>query len=160
MKEVVNKIVQWHIDRNLIEGATDEGQFKKLMSEFGEYSDNLAKDRCVKDDIGDMGVVVINIAARNNLIPLLLSNSLKVYSPSYHQLHYSIHELGYYIECESEEHYLTTLKETIVDLWESLCATANNHGVTMQTCLEYAYNDIKDRKGKMINGTYIKEQDL
>lgn len=27
-------------------------------------------------------------------------------------------------------------------------------------CLEYAYNEIKNRKGSMINGTYVKSEDL
>jgi NTP pyrophosphatase (non-canonical NTP hydrolase) len=27
-------------------------------------------------------------------------------------------------------------------------------------CLEIAYNEIKDRKGKLVNGTFVKEQDL
>ena len=27
-------------------------------------------------------------------------------------------------------------------------------------CLDYAYNEIKDRKGKLINGTFVKESDL
>lgn len=27
-------------------------------------------------------------------------------------------------------------------------------------CLEYAYNEIKNRKGSMINGTYVKIEDL
>lgn len=160
MQEIVNKIVQWHIDRNLIEGATDEGQFKKLMSEFGEYSDNLAKDRCVKDDIGDIGVVLINIAARNNLVPYIIASKTNFVGVSYHELHYCLHEIGYYMHCENGVHYVDTLKQTISNAWNALCRTANNHGCTMQSCLEHAYDDIKDRKGKMINGTFIKEDDL
>jgi hypothetical protein len=30
----------------------------------------------------------------------------------------------------------------------------------MEECLETAYNDIKDRKGKMIDGVFVKEADL
>jgi hypothetical protein len=30
----------------------------------------------------------------------------------------------------------------------------------MEECLEVAYNDIKDRKGKMIDGVFVKESDL
>ena len=91
MEELVKKIAQWHHDRNLIKGATDKDQFCKLIQEAGELSDNICKGKDVSDDIGDMIVVLINIAERNNL----------------------------------------TLKE----------------------CLEKAWDDIKDRKGKMIDGT-------
>jgi len=34
------------------------------------------------------------------------------------------------------------------------------NGLTMEECLEVAYNDIKDRKGKMIDGVFVKEADL
>ena len=30
-------------------------------------------------------------------------------------------------------------------------------GTSIETCIEYAYNEIKDRKGKMANGTYVKD---
>ncbi len=97
MEELVKKVAQWHHDRNLIEGATDKDQFCKLIQEAGELSDNICKGKDMSDDIGDMIVVLINIAERNNL----------------------------------------TLKE----------------------CLEKAWNDIKDRKGKMVDGIFIKEGD-
>ena len=97
MEELVKKVAQWHRDRNLIEGATDKDQFCKLIQEAGELSDNICKGKDMSDDIGDMIVVLINIAERNNL----------------------------------------TLKE----------------------CLEKAWDDIKDRKGKMVDGIFIKEGD-
>ena len=97
MEKLVRKVAQWHHDRNLIEGATDKDQFCKLIQEAGELSDNICKGKDMSDDIGDMIVVLINIAERNNL----------------------------------------TLKE----------------------CLEKAWDDIKDRKGKMVDGIFIKEGD-
>ena len=98
MEELVEKIAQWHRDRNLIDVSTDKDQYMKLIQEAGELSDNICKGRPIKDDIGDMMVVLINIATRNNL--------------------------------------------------------------TITECLEEAYNDIKDRKGRMINGVFVKEADL
>ena len=160
MKSVVQKIIQWHHDRNIVEGATDEGQFKKLMSEFGEYSDNLAKGRCVKDDIGDMGVVLLNIAERNDCVSLMINNGLTVFSSTYSQLLYSLNDISYYMEVESSEHYKETIKENLIYTWESLVRTAADSGTTLEECLEVAYDDIKDRKGKLINGTFVKESDL
>lgn len=90
-------IAQWHRDRNLIEGSTDKDQYLKLIQEAGELSDSLCKEKDIRDDIGDMMVVLINIMVRNNL--------------------------------------------------------------TMKECLAVAYNDIKDRKGKMIDGIFVKEGD-
>ncbi len=91
------KIKKWHHDRNLIDGSDDKSQFAKLIQEAGELSDNICKGRDVRDDIGDMIVVLLNIAERNK--------------------------------------------------------------VTLTECLMVAYNDIKDRKGQMIDGVFVKESD-
>jgi NTP pyrophosphatase (non-canonical NTP hydrolase) len=91
-------IRQWHRDRNLIEGSTDKDQFAKLIQECGELSDNMCKGKDMKDDIGDIMVVLINIIERN--------------------------------------------------------------GYTLLECLDQAWSDIKDRKGKMIDGIFVKESDL
>jgi len=88
----------WHRDRNLIDGSTDKDQFCKLIQECGELSDNMCKGRDMKDDIGDIMVVLINIMERN--------------------------------------------------------------GYSMMDCLETAWIDIKDRKGKMVDGIFVKEADL
>jgi NTP pyrophosphatase (non-canonical NTP hydrolase) len=94
----ISKVSQWHRDRNLIEGSTDKDQVLKLTQELGELSDSVCKGEDIRDDIGDMLVVMINIIERNNL--------------------------------------------TITD------------------CLEKAWNDIKDRKGKMVDGIFVKEENL
>ena len=90
-------IGQWHRDRNLIDGRTDKDQYMKLIQEAGELSDSLCKGKDIRDDIGDIMVVLINIMVRNNL--------------------------------------------------------------SMKECLSTAYDDIKDRKGKMIDGIFVKEGD-
>ena len=94
----IDNVVQWHHDRNLIEGSTDKDQTLKLLQELGELSDSVCKGRDIKDDIGDMLVVMLNITTRN--------------------------------------------------------------GVTLSECLARAWDDIKDRKGKMVDGIFVKEADL
>jgi len=73
-------------------------QFVKLIEEAGELAADIARDNDARDSIGDMLVVLINIAERN--------------------------------------------------------------GHTLQECLEVAWDDIKDRRGKMIDGVFVKEGDL
>lgn len=160
LKESTGKIVTWHYNRNLIEGATDEGQFKKLMSEFGELSDNLASGKCIKDDIGDMGVVIINIAERNGMVGKLLSNSATFYSVTYIDLLNEMQILGDTIYNEAKNLYNLGIEECLVDSWESLKCFAKLNNYDFEDCLEHAYSDIKDRKGKMINGTFVKESRL
>ena len=67
MEELVKKVEQWHVDRNLIDGASDKDQVLKLIQEMGELSDNVCKGNDIRDDLGDMLVVMINIMKRNNI---------------------------------------------------------------------------------------------
>jgi uncharacterized protein YabN with tetrapyrrole methylase and pyrophosphatase domain len=74
MNKLIDKVIKWHQDRNL--------------------SNSVCKGKDIKDDLGDMMVVMINIMKRNNL--------------------------------------------------------------TMEECLSVAYEDIKNRKGKIIDGVFVK----
>jgi len=94
---LITRVVDWHHDRNLIEGSTDKDQTLKLLQELGELSDSVCKGKDISDDIGDMLVVMLNIVERN--------------------------------------------------------------GLNLTKCLERAWSDIKDRKGKMVDGIFVKEGD-
>ena len=37
---------------------------------------------------------------------------------------------------------------------------AERNGLTLEDCMQRAWEDIKDRKGKMIDGIFIKEGDM
>jgi NTP pyrophosphatase (non-canonical NTP hydrolase) len=41
-----------------------------------------------------------------------------------------------------------------------LTILAEQHGVKIESCIQMAYDEIKDRKGKMVNGVFVKESDL
>ena len=41
-----------------------------------------------------------------------------------------------------------------------LTILAAQHDVSIEDCIEHAWGQIKNRKGKMVNGVYIKESDL
>jgi len=98
LEKLVKNVVKWHLDRNLIDGSNNQAQFVKLMEEAGELAGNISRDKDVRDDIGDMIVVLINIAARE--------------------------------------------------------------GYSIEDCLEVAWDEIKDRKGRMIDGIFVKSTDL
>ncbi|MCD8798672.1 MazG-like family protein [Mammaliicoccus sciuri] len=52
------------------------------------------------------------------------------------------------------------LKDGIGDTIVTLIILAQQHEMTIEECLQYAYDEISQRKGKTINGTFIKESDL
>jgi NTP pyrophosphatase (non-canonical NTP hydrolase) len=41
-----------------------------------------------------------------------------------------------------------------------LTILAKQCGLNIEDCIELAWNEIKDRKGRMVDGIFIKEQDL
>ena len=98
MKDLITKVQQWAIDRNLVGGSNAKSQFHKLIQECGELSDSICKGKDASDDIGDIMVVLI-------------------------------------IMCQQL-------------------------GLDLTECLAVAYDDIKDRKGIMRDGVFIKEADL
>lgn len=51
-------------------------------------------------------------------------------------------------------------KDSLGDILVTLIILAQDLNLDLLDCLNEAYNVIKDRKGKVINGSYIKESDL
>lgn len=45
----------------------------------------------------------------------------------------------------------------IGDTLVTLIILANQHDTDLETCLQVAWDEIKDRKGKTVNGTFIKD---
>lgn len=144
MKELIEKTIQWMEDRNFFGegGATIEMQTLKFFEEYGEYCGNKVRGKETKDDIGDMMVVCIallklkekEIDMKYIVYEYLISVSSRI--PSY---------------CQQAAYY---------SLFRACNELAIENGYTPEECLEHAYNEIKDRKGKFIDGAFVKESDL
>lgn len=52
------------------------------------------------------------------------------------------------------------LKDAIGDTLVTIIVLAHQLDLDVTECLGIAYDEIKNRKGKMINGTFVKEDDL
>lgn len=52
------------------------------------------------------------------------------------------------------------LKDGIGDVVVTLIILGQQNGLTLEECLQCAYDEIKGRKGKMVNGVFVKEGDL
>ena len=53
-----------------------------------------------------------------------------------------------------------SLKDAIGDVVITLIILAQQIGTTLEDCVMLAYDEIKDRKGKLVDGVFIKESDL
>lgn len=144
MKELVDKTTQWMEERNFFGkgGATIEMQTLKFFEEYGEYCGNKVRGKETIDDLGDMIVVsiaLIKLKEKEIDMKYLFNDYLKSVSsriPSY---------------CQQGAYY---------SLFRSCRELAFENGYTPEECLEHAYNEIKDRKGKFINGSFIKQSDM
>lgn len=54
----------------------------------------------------------------------------------------------------------SALKDAIGDTLVTIIVLAHQLDLDVTECLSIAYEEIKNRKGKMVNGTFVKEEDL
>ena len=52
------------------------------------------------------------------------------------------------------------LIDGIGDVLVTVIIFAQQNGLTVEECLQSAYDEIKNRQGKLIDGTFVKESDL
>lgn len=52
---------------------------------------------------------------------------------------------------------ISDIEDAIGDMVVVLTMIASFNGLTITQCYEAAYNQIKDRRGKMVNGLFVKE---
>lgn len=50
--------------------------------------------------------------------------------------------------------------DALGDMYVVMVQVAMQHGTSIEHCISSAYEEIKDRKGKMVNGVFVKEVDL
>ena len=60
----------------------------------------------------------------------------------------------------SDRRYNGIFRYDLVFAVEYLKSISNILGYDFEECFELAYQEIKDRKGKWIDGTFVKEEDL
>jgi len=58
-----------------------------------------------------------------------------------------------------DEYDRVEAKDAIGDIFVTLVMQAECWGFTMEECVNQAWNEIKDRKGKMVNGQFLKAED-
>ena len=159
MKELILKVEQWAQDRNIINGCKPIDQAMKLFSEAGELADNIGKGRDIKDDVGDTLVVLTILAAQLGVTLSEINFSKLEWADGSNKelvlvLFNTLPDIVGYAH-NAQFFHIGLFKRAI----NTLNAIAGNHKTTLEECLSVAYNDIKDRKGIMHNGVFIKDSD-
>ncbi|NQD97623.1 MazG-like family protein [Staphylococcus xylosus] len=161
--DLTEKIEQWAEDRNL-HTANPIKQYDKLIEEFGELMKGINKQDMlmIKDSIGDMYVVMVILSKQtgNSVVNLLENRGVDTLRPK--------HETFNYIRYLFDLSESLTLKDNITvyplfdidDIMSELAKTCGEYYLDFTDCVALAYDEIKDRKGKMIDGKFVKEADL
>lgn len=170
-KELVAKVEEWAVDRNL-HTAEPSKQYLKLVEEVGETVDAMRVGNIseITDGLGDVAVVAI-------IMSLQLGISTDFIVTTIDTLDYL--EKTFVVE-ESDYHRPTKLTISLGKVAEDLakgrdvqhsliCVFADlvilrhlkvDESLLLQKSLATAYNEIKHRKGKLVDGVFIKEEDL
>lgn len=164
LQQLIKNIEQWAEDRNLIEGSTPQKQFIKLMEEFGELCSGVAKNKpdVIKDSIGDCFVVMVILAAQRKKDEMHSSAEI---ADQYRYFNVdiesrliealsSLNRLSY--ELSSPENISALFGLFFIEIVE----VARYFDLDIHDCVQAAWDEIKDRKGRMIDGVFVKEGDL
>ena len=145
-------IIQWAKDRGIIPGSTPAAQYSKTLSEWSEW-----KRDHTADDIGDTAVTLIIGCYLATEGALLLSDAVNNMPRVNIQ---STNDAERLFECALDDIREEFLPEDYARAYQYLEGLAKLWGMSMTGCMETAWNDIKDRKGQMIHGLFVKEATL
>ena len=153
LEQLIKAIEQWAHERNIIKGSKPIDQAMKLFSEFGELADSVGKGRDCRDDIGDCAVVLI-IMCRQLGIPVI--DSIQKDNDNYSIKEY-VTWAGYWM-CSWVSGGMSNSEE-LGFIFSNLINIAQLSNYTLEECVQVAYDDIKERRGVLVNGVFIKESD-
>lgn len=136
-------IIRWAHLKGLLEPSNADRQFLKILEETGETAKAILKNdlKEIIDGIGDMFVTVVIYHAQKGIMSRF----------DYLKTGYDTHE--------SFGVFLSFIKDPLTP-FTSLHNIARSKGLTLEECVETAWNEIKDRTGKTENGIFIKQADL
>ncbi len=158
----LENVKQWFIDRDLKNGGRLDKQSLKLSEEFGELCAGYLKknEKLTKDSIGDCAVVIVGLAL------LIKADVQEIFDEVFIDKYYAIGCLTFLNRTISNiqlSNGFTDKDLYIIDLTRSiywLKSISYVLGYDFDECFELAYQEIKDRKGRWIDGSFVKEEDL
>lgn len=156
--ELNKKIIEWAKEREIDKKGTIQGQAMKTIEEMSELIKGICKNDIdlIKDSIGDVYVtLVIGCMLNNNVICQNYVQDFGRYRTKENMIEKISGQILNLSVCY--EPYKDSFVLKLVRLLESI---AFEYNTDLRECVELAYNEISRRKGKMINGVFVKEADL
>lgn len=161
--ELVGLTRKWFLDRHIEEGDVDK-QTIKLFEEAGELSGAYLRGHLkeIKDGIGDVAVVVVGLSMLLNFdTEKVFFEDTKI--PFHTSIEGGISGMllnGTELFFNKQLNDKFGAKFNLARVLNHLIAICNLLDCKFEECFELAYNEIKDRKGKWIDGSFVKEEDL
>jgi hypothetical protein len=174
LQELDTLIVQWGLDRMIIQHSTALAQAEKTSEEVAELiqSDYLMRylmahggpdfdyhhertAEALRDAIGDVYVTLVMCWRIESTQPVVVSTGLWVPHPI-DQLQRRLVRLGRLTSSYADPVWYF---ETISEMLGLLKQISEMSSTTLEECVEQAYTEIKDRKGYLNeHGIFVKEQ--
>lgn len=158
LTELEGLIIEWAKARKIIPNASAETQLMKLYSEAGEFTDGILKRDLpeIKDAIGDMFVLLTvwnNLKWQVERADSPIIHEIEHEKEFFHDFMLDLNEL--FDASIHNNKYASFRYNVMIDY---LASYAIHYELTLEECVESAYNEIKDRKGTLLpSGVYVKE---
>lgn len=165
IQELIPLINQWAKERKIYEQLTPFDELLKTHEEVGELIkacyDN--DKPAIQDAIGDVMITMINYCYFIELDAIkYIKQAVDLSVTGYYTISYVINAhnalgrlISLYVWNEGKE-----ISEPsglrVFSILHYLNGIAHLEGTTLEECLNLAYNEIKNRKGKIINRKFIK----
>lgn len=146
------EIIEWAKKRNLINRDNVYAQKLKLYEEVGELASAILKKDILKqkDSIGDIYIVLIILAEQ-----LEIDIHWDDFHINKNRNIYIVNTNNFALDCIENIILSSSFDIKIFDLFKLSLALGHD----FNECIDIAYNQIKNRKGETINGTFIKNEE-
>ena len=159
-------VARWSDDRNITTGSTPARQFLKLMEEFKETCEAIECHDVADtmDGIGDTLVVlaiILHQTGQNFHAPFQKGLDMRAAHAGLIDdpmivLGSSFGEIAMGIAKDSP----TRIEEGCSGVVKGLKMLCDAAAINIHDCMSEAWEAIKDRRGVMVNGVFVKESDL
>ena len=168
LTELNTLILGWAAERQILKNSTPFAQAKKTAEEVMELIQADAKQNIneIKDAIGDIYVtLVVGLGCECHDVPLpsakeMQSVSEYVFPSNAPALRDMVCQLlpDLFVSSHKCRGYVESYETAVIVMMDMLSHIAKTYGLTLEECVDSAYEQIKDRKGYLReDGVFVKE---
>lgn len=164
MDKLIEMVKDWAKERGL-DKVDARTQYTKLIEEQGELAKaimqkNIDGDSGVLDSIGDYQVTLIIYCLIRDIHIAFWKTVINPKEFTTEKLYMNLVSTSSKIIANYNKGLVTNEIRSIENTFQLLSLIAEKYDTTLEDTLELAYNEIKDRKGRLVNGVFIKEDDF